>query len=68
VEYIIESINKQSKIETITFNYKLVANDKVRLIEPQKALKKTRHNVNPFYYMINDVLGKSITISATGSF
>jgi hypothetical protein len=42
VEYIVDSINKQNKIESITRNYKLIINDKIRLIEPTKTLKKTR--------------------------
>jgi hypothetical protein len=49
VQYIIESLNKQNKIETSTPNGKLNVNDKARLIEPKKALKKARYNVSPCY-------------------
>jgi hypothetical protein len=63
VEYIIESINKQNKIE-IQPGYKLSINDNVRLIEKKKELKKTRYNVTPYYFRITDIEGKQFTISA----
>jgi hypothetical protein len=65
VQYVIDSIIQQNKIEIPTSNYKLNANDKVRLIEPQK----TRYNVSPYYYTITDISEKWITITAIdGSF
>jgi hypothetical protein len=64
VQYIIDSINKQNKIESRIHNYKLNVNDKVRLVETKKALKKTRYNVSSCYYTIIDISGKSISISA----
>jgi hypothetical protein len=68
VQYIIESINKQIKIETITPNYKLNVNDKVRLMKPKKTLKKTRYKFSFYFSAITDISGKSITISvADGS-
>jgi alpha-N-acetylglucosamine transferase len=67
VQYIIDSINKQNQIESITPNYKLNFNDKVRLIEPKKTLYKTRYNVSSSYYMILVILGKSIATIVNGS-
>jgi hypothetical protein len=63
VQYIIESINEQNKIETQP-GYKISINDKVRLIEKKKELKKTRYNVTPYYFIITDIEGKQFTISA----
>jgi hypothetical protein len=40
VQYIVESINKQKKIETITPDYKLNIKNKGRLIEPKKYERK----------------------------
>jgi hypothetical protein len=42
VQYIIDSMNKQNIIENIASDYKLNFNDKVRLMEPKKAMKKAR--------------------------
>jgi hypothetical protein len=64
VQYIIESINKQNKIETEP-EYKLSINDKGRLIEKKKELKKTKYNVTPYYFIILDIEGKQFTISAS---
>jgi hypothetical protein len=63
VQFMIESTNKQNKIETTTPNYKLNVNNKVKLIEPNKALKKTRNDISPYDYTIIDIPVKSITIS-----
>jgi hypothetical protein len=68
VQFIVESTNKQNKIETTTPNYILNVNDKVGLIEPNKTLKKARYDISPYDYTINDISIKSITISdADGS-
>jgi alpha-N-acetylglucosamine transferase len=42
VQYIIDSINKQNIIESTAPDCKLNFNDKVRLIEPNKTMKKAR--------------------------
>jgi hypothetical protein len=63
VQYIIENINKQNKIEKQP-GYKISINDKVRLIEKKKELKKTRYNVIPYYFIIMSIEGKQFTISA----
>jgi hypothetical protein len=55
VQFIIELTNEQNKIETTTPNYILNVNDKVRLIEPNKTLKKTRYGISPYDYTITDI-------------
>jgi uncharacterized protein YlxW (UPF0749 family) len=63
VQYIIDSINKQNKIEASTPDYKLTVDDKDRNIEPKKTLTKTKYNASSCYYTITDISGKSITIT-----
>jgi uncharacterized membrane protein YjjP (DUF1212 family) len=36
----------------------------MRLIENKHTMKKTRYNATPLYFVISDITGKSITISA----
>jgi hypothetical protein len=64
VNYIIDKLKEQANIENQT-GYKLEVGDKVRLIESKHTMKKTRYNVTPFYFLISDINGKYITISAT---
>jgi hypothetical protein len=63
VNYIITKLSEQANVENKP-GYKLNVNDKVRLIESKHTMKKTRYNVTPFYFIISDIQGKSITISA----
>jgi hypothetical protein len=63
VQVIVELINKQNKIETISPNYKLNIKNKIRLIES----KKTRYNLIHYYYTITDTSDKSIIISSADS-
>jgi hypothetical protein len=62
VQCIVDSINKQNKIETTTLNYELAVNEKLRLIEPKKILNKTRYNISPYSYTITNISGKLIAI------
>jgi hypothetical protein len=50
-------------IESITPDYKLNINDKVRQTVPQKTLKKTRCNVILYADAITDISGKSIIMN-----
>jgi hypothetical protein len=63
VNYIITQLSEQANVEN-TSGYKLDIGDKVRLIESTHTMKKTRYNVTPYYFIISDIQGKSITISA----
>jgi hypothetical protein len=62
---IIDSINKENKIDDTTPYYQLKANMQVRLIEPEKTFKKTRYDATPHFFGIIDFSWKSRTISAT---
>jgi penicillin V acylase-like amidase (Ntn superfamily) len=62
VNYIIHKLSEQANVEN-QLEYKLNLGDKVRLIENKHTMKKTRYNVTPFYFIITDINGKSITIS-----
>jgi hypothetical protein len=64
VNYIIDKLKEQANIENQT-GYKLDIGDKVRLIESKHTMKKTKYNVTPFFFIISDINGKSITIAAT---
>jgi hypothetical protein len=46
LRYIIDSINKQNKTESITLNYKLTVYDKVGLIQLKKIFFK--NNIKPY--------------------
>jgi hypothetical protein len=63
INYIIEKLSEQANIENKS-GYKIDIRDKVRLIETKHTMKKTRDNVTLFYFIISDISGKSITISA----
>jgi hypothetical protein len=64
VNYIINKLSEQANVENQP-RYKLNVGYKVRLIENKHTMKKTRYNVTPFYFIISDINGISITISAT---
>jgi hypothetical protein len=64
LQYIVDSINKLNKNESIAPDSKLKINEKVRLIEPKTILKKTKYNDAPNYYIIKDISSKSIIINA----
>jgi hypothetical protein len=68
VQYNIDLINNQNKIEDTTLNYSLNVNDKVRLTEPQNALKKTRYIASLYDYPIADITNKSIIITVVAGF
>jgi hypothetical protein len=57
VNYIITKLSEQANVEN-TPGYKLDIGDKVRLIESQHTMKKTRYNVTPYYFIISDIGGK----------
>ena len=63
VNYIIEKLYEQANIENQP-GYTVNIGDKVRLIENKHTMRKTRYNVTPFSFIISDITGKSITISA----
>jgi penicillin V acylase-like amidase (Ntn superfamily) len=63
IEYIVNKLAEQANIENKP-GYKVNIGDKVRLIENKHTMKKTRSNVIPFYFIISDIQGKSITISS----
>jgi CRISPR/Cas system-associated protein Cas5 (RAMP superfamily) len=63
VQYIVDSINKQNKIENTTHDYKLHINDQVTLIELKKTLKKTRYNASPYYYVITESQANQLQLS-----
>jgi hypothetical protein len=68
VWYIVYSINKENKIESIIIDTKLSINDKVKLIELHKLLKKVKSNGRSDSYTITDNSGRSFTIiTAEGS-
>jgi hypothetical protein len=64
IEYIVNKLSEQANVENQS-GYKLDVGDKVRLIKSKHIMKKTRYNVTPFYFIISDISGKSITIAAT---
>jgi hypothetical protein len=63
VNYMITKLSEQANVENKS-GYKVDVGDKVRLIESKHTMKKTRYNVTPYYFIISDIQGKSITISA----
>jgi hypothetical protein len=64
VQYIVDSINKQNKIENTTHDYKLHANDQVTLIELKKTLKKIKYNAGPYYYVITEFQTNQLQLSS----
>jgi hypothetical protein len=61
---IVDSINKQVKIDSITSDCKCNVKDKAILIEQMKALKKAVHNISSYSNTIAAISDKSIIISA----
>jgi hypothetical protein len=52
--YIVDKLKEQANVENQS-GYKIAIGDKVRLIESKHAMKKTRYNVTPFYFVISDI-------------
>jgi hypothetical protein len=63
VNYIIDKLKEQANIENQS-SYKLDVGDKVGLIESKHTMTKTRYNATPFYFVISNITGKLISISA----
>jgi hypothetical protein len=63
LEYIYFKLQQQGDIESQK-GYQLKIGNKVRYIEPRKALRKTRYKVTPFYYVITDIEGSKYTLEA----
>jgi hypothetical protein len=61
VKYQIDSMNKQYKIDNIPNDYKLKINNKVKLKEPKKILKKKQDLT--LLLIMTDFFGNSYSIS-----